>query len=261
MTHSTRIDSYEYDCTWTLRNRENLFKNSNLLAWYQKLYARAFSGFQVFDQLKVLEIGSGSSPLQHFYSHVITSDILPLDHVDLVLDCHKIHNYNESADASLDIITMTNVLHHLHNPVDFMDKAAKKIKPGGWIIAIEPYFSHISRLIYKLLHHEPSDFTIEQPLLSDIKGPLSSANMALPQLLFLHNKETWLQSLEKHYQLQQIKTEFFTSLAYMATGGISRSIPIPQVFYRNFLNIDTAIADAFPRWFASFMILKIQKRS
>lgn len=260
MTHTTLADSYEHDCRWTLRNRENLFKNRNLLAWYQKLYARAFSGFQDFDQLKVLEIGSGASPLQHFYSYVITSDILQLDHVDLVLDCHKIHNYNEIADASLDIITMTNVLHHLHDPVSFMDRAATKIKPGGWIIAIEPYFSRLSRLIYKQLHHEPSDFTIDKPLLSDIKGPLSSANMALPQLLFLDYKETWLQPLEKHYLLQQMEAEFFTSLAYMATGGISRSIPMPHALYKQFLTFDTAIADAYPHWFASFMILKMQKK-
>jgi hypothetical protein len=85
--------------------------------------------------------------------------------------------------------------------------------------------------------------------------------MALPQLLFFHNKETWLQPLEKHYQLQQIKTDFFTSLAYMATGGISRSIPVPHALYTRFLAVDTMIADTFPRWFASFMILKIQKRA
>jgi len=59
----------------TIENRRNLFKNKNLLFWYRQLYTSQFSAHGDLDKFVVLEIGSGTSPLKHFYPTVLTNDV------------------------------------------------------------------------------------------------------------------------------------------------------------------------------------------
>jgi len=250
---------YDHDREWTLKNRKNLLSNQNLIMWYEKLYKKAFTVCGNVDNLNVLEIGSGASPLKMFYNNIITSDILELDYLDFVLDCHNIDKTTQFEDESLDVITMTNVLHHLQNPVDFLLKASCKLKIGGRVIAIEPFFSLVSSIIYKLLHHEPSDFSITEPCLAGVKGPLSTANQALPQMIFMGNKG-WVDPLFEKYSFDSSNFSYYSSLSYMASGGISRRIPIPAWIYRTMLAMDVRIADRFPSMMASFFIICLQKK-
>ena len=253
------IETYDHDRAWTLRNRASLLSNRNLLLWYEQLYRRAFEPCGDVNALKVLEIGSGASPLKIFYDRVITSDILELEHLDLVFDCHHIDKTPHFEDASLDIITMTNVLHHLRDPVDFLLKTRDKLKPGGWVVAIEPYFSWLSSIIYRLLHHEPADFSVTEPRLADVKGPLSTANQALPQMIFME-KRGWHEPLLQAFTFDPENFHYFSSLAYMATGGISRRLPIPTAVYRSMLALDVRLADRFPSLLAAFFIICLQKK-
>ena len=97
--------------------------------------------------------------------------MLDLDYLDLVFDCHEIDKLGAIEDNSLDVITLTNVLHHLKSPIAFLNRAASKLKSGGKVIATEPFFSALSTLIFKYLHHEPVDFQISEPELGDVQGP------------------------------------------------------------------------------------------
>src|SRR6058998_3828603 len=168
----------------TLRNRARLGTNKNLLFWYRELYQDQFRDLPDPSTLSILEVGSGTSPLKQFLSNVITSDVLDLDYLDLVFDCHQIDKLDAIEDDSLDVITLTNVLHHLKSPIAFLNRAASKLKSGGKVIATEPFFSVVSTLIFKYLHHEPVDFRISEPELRYVEGPLGSANIALPWLIF-----------------------------------------------------------------------------
>jgi hypothetical protein len=100
-----------------VRNRANLAANRNLLHWYSELYREQFRDFGQIDRLAVLEVGSGVSPLHLFHPTVITSDVLDLDYLDFVFDCHAIDEFPALADESLDVITLTNVLQHLRSPI------------------------------------------------------------------------------------------------------------------------------------------------
>jgi 2-polyprenyl-3-methyl-5-hydroxy-6-metoxy-1,4-benzoquinol methylase len=133
----------------TLRNRERLERNKNLLYWYRRLYRDQFSAFARPDELAILEIGSGVSPLSRFHPTVLTSDVMELDYVDYVFDAHDIDQLTGLEDESLDLITLTNVLHHLEKPLVFLHRATTKLKPGGRIVATEPYFSLLSTWIFK----------------------------------------------------------------------------------------------------------------
>jgi SAM-dependent methyltransferase len=204
----------------------------------------------------VLEIGSGVSPLKRFLPSVLTSDILELNYLDYIFDCHKIDRFTELPDNSVDIITLTNVLHHLQEPVVFLSAAVKKLVPGGSILLVEPFFSVMSYPIYKWLHHEPVEFKISTPELSLINGPLSTSNQAIPYMIFF-KKNSWLDELAEKYYIEDIEVGFFTSLSYMLSGGISKKIPIPHCLYKCILEIDIRIARKFPRLFASFFILRL----
>ena len=249
---------YREDRAVTLRNRAKLNANHNLLHWYRELYRAQFANLSDLDRLRILEIGSGVSPLTEFYPSVITSDVLDLDYLDFVFDCHRIDEFEPLANSSLDVITLTNVLHHLKSPIEFLTKAASKLKPGGKIIATEEYFSTFSTLIYKYLHHEPVDFSIDKSELAEVRGPLSSANGALPWLIF--ERPDWRQEVERNFDFDRKDFLPFTALSYFVTGGISHRIPLPNAIYRTFFNFDLWLSRTFPRLFAAFFTITLTRR-
>jgi SAM-dependent methyltransferase len=247
------------DSAVTLRNRARLGTNQNLLIWYRELYRDQFKGFPDPAALSVLEVGSGTSPLKQFLPNVVTSDVLDLDYLDLVFDCHEIDKFDAIRDESLDVITLTNVLHHLKSPIAFLNRAANKLKPGGEVIATEPFFSLVSTPIFKYLHHEPVDFQISEPELKNVRGPLASANIALPWLIFFRRRD-WADNLSDNYDVANCSVRLFSSLSYMATGGISHKLPIPTWLYRAFFPMDLFLSRRFPRLCASFFTIVLSRR-
>ena len=250
---------FDHDAELTRANRARLGGNPNLMLWYETLYRELFRSVQAIGSKRVLEIGSGSSPLKHFLPTVITSDVLPMDYLDLVFDCHNIAELGAISDHSLDVITLTNVLHHLRDPLLFLRRATRKLVPGGEVYIVEPYFSLVSYPLYKLLHPEPVDFRIRRPRIEHVEGPLSTSNQAMPHMIFF-SRPQWLQELSDCYDLEQTRRGHFTSLAYMVTGGISRTFPLPGWIYRPFLACDRLIARLLPMVFASFFTARLVAR-
>src|SRR5216117_3320571 len=252
-------DEEAKDRAATLRNRARLSANKNLLFWYGELYRDQFKDFPNPSTLSILEIGSGTSPLKQFLSNVITSDVLDLDYLDLVFDCHQIDKLDAIEDDILDVITLTNVLHHLKSPIAFLNRAASKLKSGGKVIATEPFFSVVSTLIFKYLHHEAIDFRISEPELGEVQGPLASANIALPWLIFFQNAE-WLQRLNDNFDLTTFSARPFSALSYMVTGGISHMLPVPRFLYRMLFPVDLALSRRFPSACAAFFTVTLTRR-
>lgn len=251
---------FGHDLHLTRENRNRLKRNDNLLYWYGQLYKDLFAQIPDLRSKRILEVGSGTSPLKLFFPQVITSDILRLDYLDLVLDCHEIDNCRGIQDHSIDIISLTNVLHHLRDPICFLCNATKKLKHGGQVFLVEPYFSVMSYPLYKFLHHEPASFDIVYPGLNQVEGPLSTSNQAVPHMIFF-SQNKWQSLLAKHYDTALTQLNFFSSLSYMMTGGISRIFPVPFWIYRRIFSVDRFIAIAAPRIFASFFVAKMVARS
>jgi SAM-dependent methyltransferase len=247
------------DRATTLRNRARLGANKNLLFWYRELYRDQFKDFPDPAALSVLEVGSGTSPLKQFLSNVVTSDVLDLEYLDLVFDCHEIDKLDAIEDESLDVITLTNVLHHLKSPIPFLNCAASKLKSGGKVIATEPFFSLLSTPIFRYLHHEPTDFRISEPGLKQVQGPLASANIALPWLI-VFRRHDWFNGLSENYDVANCSIRFFTAFSYMATGGISHRLPIPRWLYRVLFTVDLFLSRYFPRLCASFFTVVLPRR-
>jgi len=260
MSSTTIAQSEEAkDRAATLRNRARLSANKNLLFWYRELYRDQFKNFANPAALSILEIGSGTSPLKQFLPNVITSDVLDLDYLDIVFDCHEIDRLEVVEDNSLDVITLTNVLHHLKSPILFLNRAATKLKAGGKVIATEPFFSALSTPMFKYLHHEAIDFRISEPELGHVQGPLASANIALPWLIFFRTPE-WLQRLNDNFDLTAFSVRPFSALSYMATGGISHRLPVPGFLYRMLFRVDLALSRRFPAFCAAFFTITLTRR-
>lgn len=243
----------------TIENRRRLLRNENLLFWYRSLYASQFSGLGDLDRLMVLEVGSGTSPLKHYYPTVLTSDVLPLDYLDFSFDCHRIDEVQEIPNGSIDILTMTNVLHHLKAPLIFLSKASAKLKKGGRLIMTEPYFSWGSRFIYQYIHHEYCSFDIEEPVITNVGGPLTSANSAIPYLIFFSGRG-WDRHLTDIYAVDYSHVNYFTSLSYFMTGGISHRFPIPHRLFKLLFKVDESLTKWAPAIFSSFFTLELSKR-
>jgi hypothetical protein len=185
--------------------------------------------------------------------------VLDLDYLDLVFDCHEIDKLDAIKENSIDVITLTNVLHHLKSPVVFLNRAAIKLKSGGKVIATEPFFSVLSTPIFKHLHHEPVDLRISEPELGRVQGPLASANIALPWLIFFRQRD-WLHRLNENYDIASLSLRPFSALSYMVTGGISHKLPIPHFLYRSLFPVDLAISRQFPRFCAAFFTVTLTRR-
>lgn len=254
------MDNLDKDILETLANRDSLENNPNLLYWYKFLFKTQFSISQFEPRnSQILEIGSGTSPMKSHYPNVLTSDIMALDYLDFQFDALEIDVCEELKGMSFDIIVMTNVLHHLKDPLLFLIKASGKLRPGGKIIFTEPYFSILSYPIYKLLHHEASIFTGIRPVLDNIKGPLSTSNMANPYMVFFSRNE-WLKEVFPYFKSKEISISYYTGISYFLTGGISRRIPFPEIIFRWIFKMDLKIASLFPRWWASFFTVSLTKK-
>jgi SAM-dependent methyltransferase len=247
---------YQRDLDDTEVNRSRLRQNRNLMLWYQELYKEMFRAIPDVSERRVLEIGSGASPLKSFLPNVITTDVLNLAHLDLVFDCHEIAELPDIPDKSIDVITLTNVLHHLRDPILFLNSATRKLVAGGQLLIAEPYFSALSYPLYRCLHHEPVDFRVARPVLGAIDGPLSTSNQAIPYLIFFSRRD-WRDELSENYDLDKTRIGYYTSLAYMVTGGISRVFPVPYWLFRPYLGIDRQLARLLPRVFASFFTVTL----
>lgn len=250
--------AYFEDREQTLNNRKMLFNDPNKLLWYKRLYFSIFNNYIPLNGKAILEIGSGSSPLKHFYPEVKTSDIIEMDYLDLVFDCQKIDEIREIPPESLDVITMTNVLHHVEKPIDFLRKASRKLRPGGDIILAEPFFSWVSTPIYKYIHHEYCSSDLSEPSLKNPEGPLRSANIILPYLIFFSNKG-WDSGLRNIYRFSKKEVLHYSSLSYFITGGFCIKVPIPTFLYSMILRVDCLLTRLFPQIFSSFFVIKLTR--
>ncbi|HEY0514880.1 MAG TPA: class I SAM-dependent methyltransferase, partial [Thermoanaerobaculia bacterium] len=150
---------------------------------YEEWYAALAASLPPGDG-PVLELGAGAGFLADFVPRLVRSEIFYVPGIDAVLDGLDL----PFAAGSLRGIAMTNVLHHLPEPLRFFREAARCVRPGGVVTMVEPWVTPWSTLVYTRLHHEPFDPAATEWELAG-GGPLSAANGALPWILFQRDRE------------------------------------------------------------------------
>ncbi len=216
------IETHLDDPQTTIRHREIILSKKFLKKIYIQWYGSFMAEAAKHPGGRFLEIGSGGGFLKDLLPNVITSDIMPLPHVEMQFSAEKM----PFGDNELDGIFMVNVLHHIPHPYNFFSEAERTLKPGGKIIMIEPANTPLSQFIYKHFHHEP--FLPGAGWEIDSTGPLSGANGAIPYITMIRDRKKFGSAFP---QLRIDSIKLHTAFLYTVSGGVSRRCLVPEFTY------------------------------
>lgn len=214
--------------------------------WYTLLASELPSG-----EGEALEIGSGAGYCSSFIADLITSEVFFSPDVKIVLDAQQM----PFRDGSLRAIMMTNVLHHMPDVRRFLSEARRCLRAGGKILMVEPWVSNWSKFVYTHLHHEPFD-----PKTADWSfpstGPLSSANGALPWILFVRDRLEF-ESCFPELSVEQIRP--FLPLRYLVSGGVGMRSLVPGFTHEIWARLERMLQPQMSR-LAMFAFIVLERR-
>jgi SAM-dependent methyltransferase len=249
LPEAAQIDNLD-DASATLVHARILQRKGFLRKLYVDFYTRLKNTVGDSANKKIIELGSGGGFIKDILPDAVTSDVLQIPSVDAVFGAHQMPFEPNSVDA----IVMVDVLHHIPNVRAFFGEAVRCLKPGGRIAMIEPANTAWSRFIYKNFHHEAFDPRAGWEFAS--KGPLSTANGALPWIIFHRDRAAF----ERDYpSLKIIKTQFHTPLRYLLSGGFTLRQLTPSWSYCMVSGLE-ALLSPFNRWIGMFETIVLEKK-
>lgn len=199
----------------------------------------------------VVELGSGAGFAEEFLPGLITSEVCFFPSVHIIFDGQAM----PFRDARLRGVTMVNVLHHVPDVRRLFEEASRCLKPGGRVVAIEPWVSSWSRLVYTRLHHEPFDACSEEWAFPK-GGRLSAANGALPWIVFERDRQRW----EAEFPDLQVKLiRRIMPFRYLVSGGIATRNLMPSFFFPFWRGVERLL-DPFMSRVAMFALIVIERR-
>jgi SAM-dependent methyltransferase len=190
------------------------------------IYSEIYEGFKrqvpLRADAKVVELGSGGGFIKEVIPNAITSDIRSVPGLDMHFSALSMPFPSNSLDALL----MFDVFHHMPDVERFLREASRCLKPGGKILMVEPANTLWGRFIYGCFHHEPFSPTAGWRL--DACGPMSSANGALPWIVFKRDLDTF----QTHFpDLHLRRLRPFMPFRYILSGGVSMRQLMPSITY------------------------------
>ena len=110
-----------------------------------------------------VELGSGPGFAREFIPDLELTDLVRAPWHDREVSAEAL----PFADGSVGALVLFDVLHHLPSPRRFFDGGgARAARRAGRIVMCEPYISPLSYPVYKFLHEEPLDLSVD-PLALD----------------------------------------------------------------------------------------------
>ncbi len=186
---------------------------------------------------KTIELGSGIGRLREAFPDLVTTDVEPTPWADAVVDAGAL----PYGDGELANIVMLDVFHHLARPAAFLHEARRTLAPGGRVVMLEPYFSPVSTLGYRL-HHEPADLDADGFAETDATDPLD-ANQAQTTLAFFRQRPEY----ERRWpELPIVETRLLALLVYPLSGGFSRRQFVPNALYRPLSAVERVLSPLLP---------------
>ena len=187
-----------------------------------------------------IELGSGFAPLKERLPELVTTDVEPTPWADTVVDAHAL----PYPDSSLANVVAVDVLHHLAEPARFLNEARRALRPGGRVVAVEPYTSPLWTVAYRLFHHERTEPGID-PFEPDpsLATRAMEGNQALPTVLFFRREDEFRR---RWPELRIVERLRFSFLAYPLSGGYTRLPLAPGALYRPLRALEAVLAPAAP---------------
>ncbi len=197
-----------------------------------------------------VEIGSGAGFLKTVLPIVTTSDVLPYDGVDRVLDATRL----DLPNASVRAVYLFDVLHHIPDAEAFFSELDRVLVPGGRVLITDQYVGWISKWILKYAHHEPFDDRTERWSF-ETSGPLSGANGALSWIVFFRDRARF-KKLYPRLAIASVKRH--SPFRYWISGGLKAWSLAPGILFGFWSIVDAWTAAVFPKA-ASFFSVELVK--
>jgi SAM-dependent methyltransferase len=200
-----------------------------------------------------VELGSGPGLAREVIPELELSDVVRAPWHQHELDAESL----PFEDGSLGALVLFDVLHHLPHPERFFTGAVSVLAPGGRIVICEPYVSPLSYPVYRFIHEEGCDLSVDPFAASEASGddPFEG-NQAIPTVLLRRRRA----ELERRFpELVLREFEAFAGLAYPASGGFGRRRLLPLRLWRLLLAIEDRLPRALFR-FVGFRLLAVMER-
>jgi SAM-dependent methyltransferase len=182
-----------------------------------------------------VELGSGPGFARHFVPEITLTDLVMAPWLDRQVDAQAL----PFADGSVSALVLFDVLHHLPAPARFFAEAVRVLRPGGRIVACEPYLSPLSYPVYRYFHEEGLVLGVD-PLAEAAaldRDPFE-ANQAIPTLLFARGAAALT---ARFPALRLLRLDRLAGLAYPASGGFARKPLLPLRLWRALLSAEDVL--------------------
>lgn len=223
---------------WVQRHRETFARKESLRYYYHDVLAPLIQ--QHLLPGHTLEIGSGPGFFSHIADDVTTSDIEEMPGIQVICDAHKLR----FPDEHFSNVFFVDVMHHLQSPLACFREISRVLRPGGRLIMIEPYTTPVSRVFYKLIHHEscflPED--VWNNAFPSGKIPMEG-NAEIPRACLVEEREA-VTGIMPASGLRLLNLIPFAGLSYLLTGGF-KSWQFPLSVIRSLHYIENKI---LPLW-------------
>ena len=206
----------------TLLHRRIIQSKPFLKKTYLDFYHALLREVPDASQKKCVELGSGGGFLKDVFPFVTTSDVIPLQGIDLCFSGLDM----PFVDESVDVFFMMDVFHHVSDSELFLREINRCLKPGGLILMVEPANTLWGRFIYQNFHHELFDPTGDWKIKES--GALSAANGALPWIVFKRDRQRFQRTFPG---LKLTKIVPHAPLRYLVSGGFTLRQLLPNFFY------------------------------
>ena len=195
-----------------------------------------------------MELGSGGGFVRKIIPDVVTTDVLPYEGVDRVVDATRM----PFDDRSVRFFGMLNVFHHIPDVAVFLREAVRCLKPGGRLLVIDQHPGWISTPVLRYLHHEPfrpdaEDWRFEST------GPLSGANGALAWIVFVRDRERFAREFP---DLRLASYKPFAPLSYWLSGGLKSWCLLPVWAWKSIAGVESILLRASSN-FGSFVEVEL----
>lgn len=247
------LSETDFDAPEATRIQRRLFKTKKILGFLYQEYCQPVmeSACRAPDKARMLEIGSGISPLKESLPGLICSDVVHLPWIDLACSAYAL----PFSDKSLDRIFLLFVFHHLGRVEEFLDEARRCLKPGGEIIIVEPAITRFSRMYYKYLHVDDLDL-LSSKWGFDGQGRLSDNNIALAWAVFFRDHERFA-ALYPEFEIKRV--QYNTCLSFLLSGGMRARQVLPTWALKTMFGIENWLIQNISSQFAVTMALTIKR--
>ncbi|MBW1712936.1 MAG: class I SAM-dependent methyltransferase [Deltaproteobacteria bacterium] len=242
-----------FDSPQATAAQRRLFETKKILPVLYQEYCRPAieSAGRAPQGARMVEIGSGTSPLKEGLPGLVCTDLVSLPWLDLVCSAYAL----PFADQSLDRLFLMFVCHHLGRIKDFLDEARRCLKPGGEMVIVDPAITRFSRFYYQHLHVDQMDLKTEEWGFEG-QGRLSDSNVALTWLVFVRDRERFLR---EYPEFEMGPVEYNTCLTFLLAGGMRIRQLLPTAVLKGLFKLENWLIRRLSRQLAVTMALTLRR--